>query len=257
MWGYCGNCGKRGELRSYTGRRWVHLYYIPIIPAGRRTRVMIECKKCKQGQQVAQKDIEETIEKLRGEAAEVLGVIEKGESEDGEVELAGWADCLRQIAEMFYCLGEAGEVDYLSEEQRREQERQRYVGHMLEGACLEMRNELEGAAGCYRAAHGLRPSNVFAVKRLGESYALMKDAVNALAWYEKGLELEPGDVGILQGLLDVYQTTKDYAKAAETYEKLFSLSVTIAGDKKVIRQYKKVCKKAGREPNLAAGKGNR
>ena len=39
-WGRCEECGVYGRHSSYNGRKFGHIYYIPLIPSGPHLRVM-------------------------------------------------------------------------------------------------------------------------------------------------------------------------------------------------------------------------
>jgi len=45
----CEHCGVYGKMISYKARKFGHIYFIPLIPMGKSSQVLRECKKCKRG----------------------------------------------------------------------------------------------------------------------------------------------------------------------------------------------------------------
>ena len=64
-WGQCESCGKYGMNTSYNGRKWGHLYFIPLIPSGPHMRVIKECTKCSNGLQFPETDVPNILNNLR------------------------------------------------------------------------------------------------------------------------------------------------------------------------------------------------
>jgi zinc-ribbon family len=43
---YCQHCGRDRPYRLRAGRRWIHLFFIPVIPLGKVGR-LVQCRACR------------------------------------------------------------------------------------------------------------------------------------------------------------------------------------------------------------------
>ena len=63
--GVCQFCGNYGKHKSYNGRKWGHLYFIPLIPSGPQTRVLKESASCNMGSHIPEDKIDDLYEDLQ------------------------------------------------------------------------------------------------------------------------------------------------------------------------------------------------
>ncbi len=74
-WGRCEECGVYGPHSSYNGRKWGHVYYIPLIPSGPHLRVIKECGNCKTGMHIPEMDVPEMVQEIRLSADAALAAL--------------------------------------------------------------------------------------------------------------------------------------------------------------------------------------
>ncbi len=72
------------------------------------------------------------------------------------------------------------------------------------------------------------------------------DLDSALEAYRRALALDSNDLDAIQGMIDVYTAQGDYWNIAEMYERAFAVVPEIRSQKKIMKIYKKACKKANR-----------
>ena len=114
-----------------------------------------------------------------------------------------------------------------------------------EYACFQAQGKLDEAAASYKQALTCKPDDPDAFMSLGLIYMKKKDYLGAKDNYEKALEFSEDRFPVLRVLLTVYDSLKDYYRLVEIYEECFNLVPELADDKKVVKAYKKACRKAG------------
>ena len=73
----------------------------------------------------------------------------------------------------------------------------------------------------------------------------------ALEAYRQASMINPNDLDAVQGMIDAYTVKSDHWNVAEMYERAFSIVPDLRLEKKIVKAYKKTCKKANRPPQLA------
>lgn len=246
-YGYCEHCGKYGKNTSYTGRKFGHVYYIPLIPSGPRVRVVKECKKCTHGMHFPETEVPGIIDELRQTTEKALTALIAGKKEfDDNGTMTPCTAFLAGNIELLYCLGAEARVKFILsklEEKRLTQEYQ-----IVLGESLEFQGKLDEAAASYQRAVDSDPSDTMPLLSLGSVYLNKNDLPKAKEVYERALELSKEKLPVLQVLITVYESLNEYDKLAQTYEWCFSLVPGLSGDKKVLKAYRKACKKSGRNP---------
>ena len=246
-WGFCEHCGVYGKNKSYNGRKWGHLYFIPLIPSGPSVRVLKQCKKCSHGIHIPEKDIHNLQNNLHCSTKNALAVLIEGKKEfndDGKNVSA--ADSLASSVEMLLCLKAD---DHLHSIRSALQENGlMHPYYLVEGELLEFQGKLDEAAASYEQAVNCDRKGAYALMSLGSIYLKKKDLQNARYSYERALELTENKFPVLEILLTIYEKNKDYLELAKAYEKCFSIFPELANDKKVFKAYKKACNKAGLQP---------
>lgn len=250
-WGYCLNCGKYGKNSSYTGRKWVHLYFIPLVPLGRRSRIVMECKKCSHGLHYVAKDLPETIRILRESTGGAMTALLAGEKKFNNNNTGNEEMASGFLAGAVGLLLSLQEDDYLNILIGVMQEKKlTFAYHMVLGASLEFRGNLDAAVIAYKDAISYDSDDAQAYISLGAAYVMKSEIEDAREAYEKALELSEDKFQVIQILLGIYEDTKDYLKLAEAYEACFELVPGLSQDKKILKAYRKSCDRAGREARI-------
>ena len=104
-WGYCTNCDRYLKHSSYNGRKWGHLYFIPLIPDGPHVRVLKECGKCSNGLHIPETEVPAMLDDLRQSCDKALAALIAGQSEfDDGGETVSCTACITGSVELLYCL---------------------------------------------------------------------------------------------------------------------------------------------------------
>ncbi len=140
----CASRGKYGKNTSYTGRKWGHIYFIPLIPDGPRVRVLKQCKKCSNGVQIPEKDIPNILNDLRQVTKDALVAIIAGESTfDDNGTITPATGCLAGAVEMLLCLQADDHLRLVLSALQEKQKTHAY--HLVKGESLEFQGKLDEA----------------------------------------------------------------------------------------------------------------
>ncbi|MAE60477.1 MAG: hypothetical protein CMJ49_03870 [Planctomycetaceae bacterium] len=246
-WGYCEHCGKYGKNTSCNARKWGHLYFIPLIPEGPRVRVIKDCAKCSNGVSIPESNVPDVLNDMRRTNESALAALGAGETQfNDDGTMTPCAEVLAGSIEALYCLNAA---DYADSILASLQEHNFTYAHQLAlGELLEFKGNLDDAAEAYWKAAEAEPSDAYPLIAIGSTHMKRNDPAGAVPIYETALELSENRFPVLQILLSVYSMTNDHNKVVDTYEECFELVPELTQDKSVLKDYRKTCKKAGRDP---------
>jgi tetratricopeptide (TPR) repeat protein len=246
-WGLCAHCGTYGKNTSYNGRKWGHLYFIPLIPEGPRVRVVKECKKCSHGVHMPEPEALALLNSLRQGTNRALAALIAGEKtfDDNGTAIPS-AAYLAGAVEMLLCLQADEHLHLVTSALQVKGLNQVY--HLVNGQSLEFQGKLDEAAEAYQQAAACEPQDPLPLMSLGDIRIRQKDYQSAQQFYEEALSLSEDRFPVLQVLLTIYKSTKNHPRLAETYEECFALVPELANDKAVFKAYKKSCIKAAKQP---------
>ncbi len=247
-WGYCDHCDKYVKNKSYNGRKWGHIYFIPLIPSGPKVRVVAECKSCSNGLHLPENEVADVLNDMRQSSKRALAALNDGHATFSDIEgvETGCVAYLKDsVSMLFYLCAEDDVQMILSSLQENELT---YEYHLVNGEVLEFQGQLDQAQASYKRAVECFPEDTYAMFALGSIHLMNNDYDNAKVVYEKALLYSEDKFPVLSVLLEVYGPLKDYHRLSETYEECFRLVPELAGDKKVYKAYKKACKKFGKQP---------
>lgn len=246
-WGFCDQCGRYGRNSSYSGRKWGHLYFIPLIPSGPRVRVVKECKACSQGLHFPEKELPNILADLHKNTQNALSALVSGEKQfNDNGTMIPATGCLSGSVDILHCLQADDYLNHLLSAMKENNLTHTY--HLVNGESLEFHGKLDQAIESYNQAALCEPGDAIVLISLGSIYMKKNDFITAKEFYECALELSEERFPVLQVLLTIYESIKDYSKVAETYEECFEIIPELAKDKKVFKAYKRTCKKAGKTP---------
>jgi tetratricopeptide (TPR) repeat protein len=244
-YGTCEQCGVYGPQRNYNGRRWGHLYWIPLIPEGPAVRVLHECKACKHAHAIPLSEREQTLERMREATDRALAALLAGKD---SVDVNGVsADPVNEIGgtlDFLLALGEAKYVKLLVAALR-QQPGCEYACRVCEALWAEFEGDIEAAEEHFRSALRLSNRSTLPAASLARLYMHQKKYAEAQTILEQVISAT-GET-TLYGLLSLVQTRKgDHENAAKSYEALFRAMPGAALDKGIYKEYKKLCRKAKR-----------
>ncbi len=246
-WGHCKHCGVYGRQTTYTGRKWGHIYFIPLIPEGPVSRVFQECCKCSYGSHIPEKNIADILGSLEKSIEKAMTALDCGEKDfKDEGETSSCAGELTSAAQFYLWLGEQEKVDKIMS--RLLDKDHYYASFLVKGELMEFHGNLKCAADAYRDAANHEPEEDYPLLALGSTLLELGNAQNAIPVYEQALKITKDKLTILQIMLSIYQSLKDHVKTAEMYERCLSAAPELSNDKKFVKAYRKACKKASRTP---------
>ena len=126
-----------------------------------------------------------------------------------------------------------------------------YEQHLVSAAVSEFDGDPAAAAGAYETAARLADCDRMPLLLAGEMWFAAGELDRSLESYRRASALEPHDLHALQGMIDVYTAQNDHWNVSEIYERAFSVAPDLRNEKKVMKAYKKSCKKANRTAQLA------
>lgn len=244
--GRCPHCGRMGKQTSYDGRKWGHLYFIPIIPEGGRVRVFQECASCRKGMHVPIEKLSGIVEGLTTTMGRVVAATGAKET---EVEIDGRrrpvAAVVNSVVGEVHCLLGPQEVVRFLDRLREARADEELV--LAEAKAAETAGRTKEADGKYHelAGRSKNPVMLYQAARFLRDQARIAEAV---AVAERLEMMAVTDLDVKQLLIDCYGAQREWAKLATAYENCFLIAPDLMKAGAIRKAYKKACKKAGREP---------
>lgn len=193
--GACGHCGVYGAHRSYEGRKFGHLYFIPLIPAGGAVRVMKECAACKMGQHMPVGKVASLYARI--EALMQPCILAAGEGrrsftdpESGEESHNG--PFLLDAVDLMVTAGFGGEVPGILG--LLDNDAARYEHQLATGAWHEIRGEAGAAVKAFTSAAQAAPDEPLPNLLLSEFFSRAGRHEDALYAIERAQRMLPEDV---------------------------------------------------------------
>ncbi len=244
--GACDHCGAYGQQSSYFGRKFGHIYFIPLIPMGGRVRVLFQCSKCDMGSHVPEDEIPQLTRRLTEAMKPAIEAVNESKDtfvdSDGDTVHAG-AQLAGPIVTLHAC-GVGHSVQGILE--ALPSDSQAY--HLVDAADLATIGHDEEAIESYKQAIKVNPEDTVPLLLFGEFCANTGRLPLAKQIYEKALELIPDSITVVARLADIAEGMKDWDTICDRYEQLFELQPSLLQQKKLVKTYKKACKKSQREP---------
>lgn len=244
--GTCEHCGNYGKNTSYQARKFGHIYFIPLIPMGKKSQIIRECKTCNMGAHIPLEQYEPLADSLSDRFKSWITAISEGQTEmvvsEGE-EPVNLGVLVSGILEDLYCLKEVENIDSL--QMILDSNNMSFEKELVNGQWSELKGDLGQASHNYQAALKQRPRDVAALYRLGMLELKRKNVDQAEAVFKDYLTEAPEDVlPIYIELAGAYEGQKNYPKIVETYDVLYESNPTLVSQKPMKKVYKKACKKS-------------
>lgn len=244
--GTCEHCGHFSKQTSYEGRKFGHLYFIPLIPAAPRSQILNECENCGTGNHIPLEDMEPVRNEVRSNFKNWVEQVQQGQNKivlEGEDEPINVGILFAGVIEDLYLLQEITDVNAIlavlkSQEMHHEVE-------VVSARWHEIQGNLDRAITSYQSAHELSPEDVYILFRLGKMERLLGNKAKALQAFEKCLTIEPNAFDVIIEIAGIYENDNDFPKIVETYDKIYTLQPDLVSEKGMKKMYKKACKKSG------------
>lgn len=242
----CEHCGHYTSQTSYQGRKFGHVYFIPLFPLAARSQILRECGNCGTGNHIPLDDMHPVLTDLRSNFKSWIEEIQNGKNEihlNGETEPTNIGILLAGALEDLYLLQEIDDANSIlavlkAQEMHHEVEVVMARWHEIQG-------NLDHAISSYQSAHKLSPEDLYVLYQLGKMERLMGNKAKALQAFEKCLSIEPNALDVIIEVAGIYENDNDFPKIVETYDKIYTLRPDLVSEKGMKKMYKKACKKSG------------
>jgi tetratricopeptide (TPR) repeat protein len=244
--GSCQYCGAYGPHKSYDGRKWGHLYFIPLIPSGGPVRVMKECAKCSMGSHLPQEQVGRLyadIEKLMQPC--ILAASEGAHSfaDDQGNELYTGSFLIDAI-DLMFTAGYRSEIPELIH--LLDNDVSRYEHGIASGAYQEIQGDADGALAAYQSANQADPDRALPYMLLADFYGRAGRSEDQLSMLEKAFTLEPENPQLLLAKTGPLEQLGRYQDILVVMEQAEQMIPGLADDKQYKKQRKKYEKKAAK-----------
>lgn len=244
--GRCTYCGRVGLQHSYDGRKWGHLYFIPLIPVGGKVRVLRECASCSTGAHVPVEQVPAIVESVKKGLEEVtitLGAGDRHVTMDGRpVPVA--AVIAANLSDL-HCLCGEPEVRQFLDNLRFVQAGQEL--RLAEALAAELDAREREADACFDAL--ARASDDPLILYYSAQYLSRRARAGEAAAIAERVELGmPDNLDVKQLLVESYTALGAWEKLVGVYERSFEVEPSLKTNKAIVKLYKKACKKAGKTP---------
>lgn len=247
--GVCDHCGHYVKQKSYDGRKFGHLYFIPLIPEGGRVRVLKECPKCNMGQHVPV----DTVPGLYGEVERLLGVCfeaaaagEHTFTDPKDNEQVDTGPFLAQAVEVLTITGHAADVPGIIK--LLEDDGAAYEAAVAAGAYDDIQGRQEQAAAATQRAAEIAPDLPYPPAVLAEHARRRGDAQAWLDHLRHAHDLVGGqDVGLMLQMIDPLEALQRFDELVAVMEECVRLVPELGRDKKFMKLHKKYGKKADKQ----------
>ena len=201
-WSSCDHCGTQSKNSSYTARRWGHLYYIPLIPTGPVSRVVMECVRCSQGIQYPLKEVEGVKQALRSGCQVALdAILNRQEVQADSVYDDADVESLVSVVGLLHGLGESDYVEQLTTSLLEADKE--YEFGLVDGASLEFQGKSQQAVSSYQRSAHLRPEVSAPLIALASISVYRKDLQSVRKYYDISLSLRDDRLSARYRLLTV------------------------------------------------------
>ena len=259
--GLCPHCGKYGAQRSYDGRKWGHIYFVPLLPLGGVVRVMQECKKCGMGRHVKRDDVAELYGRIEAALPACVAAAAAGEHVFEVPEVGGAGDVgdvggaggrrratgpwVTYAVEELMATGHGEDIPGIIE--LFEGERATYEAAVARSADAAQRGELDEAVGAMDRARAAAPGEAYPHVRLAEFAKARGDHEAQLDHLRRASALAgDGDVVLRLEQAGPLEALGRYDELVDLLDDSIERVPQLAGDKKFMKLRKKYAKKAGR-----------
>jgi len=243
--GECEYCECYAQNKSYSGRKWGHVYFIPLFPMGSRVRVLRECSNCDTGAHIPEDELPGMIDAIRNALEACIATLDPHTHECNHPEIdepVPIGPYLRETVGTLYLL----ESESLIDEARQafDGKSAAYESHITQAALSEVRGDDDQALEHYASARQITaefPTFVMAgiCERNGNQ-------PRALELYNHLLDTVDEPLQVLLAMIEPLEALKEYDELCDVLEKCIALAPALADDKKFSKYCKKMAKKAHR-----------
>lgn len=248
VWGFgvCNHCGAYTKHRSYNGKKFGHIYFIPLILMGGAVRVMRECGSCKMGQHMPESAVGEMIGRIESLMGACVAATEAGGHtfSDGESPEPIDTDAfLLEAVEMMYVAGHAGDVPEVLA--MFDTDASRYEHALGMGVFEEISSGGSGAIAHFERAMEAEPDRLLPILLASDLAANTGDPARALDYLHRAERLKPDSLQVLIAQLGPLERLQEWDTFCAVFDRCAAMEPGLLKEKKLAKLRKKYGKKAG------------
>ncbi|HRF00084.1 MAG TPA: tetratricopeptide repeat protein [Pirellulaceae bacterium] len=251
--GECPSCRRFAYHKSYDGRKYGHLYFIPLFPVTSPQRVLHECSACQAGSVVEQADLPNLIGAIEGAIDPLLALLDGGlpenRPESSDAAAAPIDTELLTIVDQLLVLGRRETAEQVIDRLKRSG--QGYYAALLQARVLHFDGPLPTVEAAYLEALDLAPDPGLTMNLLGRYYVSAGRHAEAIKTYQAIEASDPHEMMATFRLIDLHVHLKEWSNAVDAYERAIDRHPDWLNSKDFARSYQKACKKAGRTARVA------
>ena len=242
--GYCRGCDRTVKHKSYNGRKLGHVYFIPLFPCGKPSRVVQECGNCGVGSRIPEADVPRICQELVEDLNRCVEASGRGEhrikNSDGQE--FDTAPVLASTLEMLTVLNNYGPVGTAIKEFGDDS----YERHVAEAVHEELGGQLQRALECAKSAARANKEAVWPIAKLAEYSGRLNRHNDQLKLLDRAINM----VGPQEALrlkiekLTPLESLKEFGQMLDVMDECMRDSPELAQDKAFAKQRKKLEKKA-------------
>ncbi|MEM6259273.1 MAG: tetratricopeptide repeat protein [Planctomycetota bacterium] len=244
--GLCEHCGVYGKHKSYDGRKWGHLYFVPLIPSGGPVRVMKECAKCNMGNHLPQSKVSRLYRDIEAMMQPCILAASEGAhsftDDQGTETYTG--PFLLDAVDLMYTAGYRKEIPGLIA--MLDSDISRYEHGIASGAYKEIQGDAAGALAAYQGAMHADPDQALPYMLLADFHGRAGRVEEQLDMLDKAIEREPDNPQLLLVKVDPLEKLKRYQDILTVMERAEQMIPGLDRDKQYKKQKKKFEKKAAK-----------
>lgn len=243
--GVCPHCSRHVKQKSYDGRKWGHLYFIPLIPSGGHVRVLKECGKCGMGQHIPQSAVHDMYQHIEAtmplvvEAAAADQRVCENADRSGEIATGPFVyDAIDVLVTTNHEDDVAGIFDLL------EQSGAAYELALGRSAYAEVRGESHQAQTHMKEAQAAAPDEAMPLLKLAEYAGRSGDAAAQLGYLQEARTLTDDDPSVMLEMAGPLEALGRFDELVEVLDDCIAMVPELGKDKKFMKLRKKYSKKA-------------
>lgn len=245
-YGVCDHCGYYTQNKSYDGRKWAHVYFIPIFPLGGHVRVLRECGKCGMGSHMPVAAVAEVYGQLESLMQLAVAAASDGRhvvTPPGSQDEVHTGPLLTEAIVMLHGTGHGEDIPGVLELLKHDNAE--YEHHVAASAWSDVRGKPDEARAMMQQAAAKQPDAPYPLVMLARFAARAGDAQGQLNYLQKCNDLLGGrDVTIMLEMIAPLETLQRFDELTALLDRCIAVVPELAHDKKFMKHHKKYAKKA-------------
>ena len=247
--GVCEHCGRLVRHKSYDARKFGHLYFIPLIPAGGPVRVLKECPSCNHGVHVPQDQAAAYYGEIESLMPKCVAAAIEGDHEfviDASGETSPTGPFLTTAIETLYIFGSKADIPEILDILRDGGAEYEYL--VARSAHEDLTGDHGTAEQSMLDAAAILSDAPYPLVMLAQFAGRRGDPHRQLELLHQTNNMQGGqNVELMLQMADIYEALNQYDQMIEMMDRCIALVPELAEDKKFMKLHKKYSKKAAKQ----------